>query len=79
MRTLALTIALLSMPAFAADYSPWATGDSAAGRSQRLAQTSDGYCCRHCTKNEQPCGHLCINRRDTCSLKPGCACPWDGR
>ena len=78
MRALALIVALMSMPVFAADNIPRTTRDSAAGTCQLLAQTSDGYCCRHCGRNERPCGRNCITAKDSCNEKPGgCACPFD--
>jgi len=58
MRVLALVVALLSVPAFAADYSPWPSQGERSGVSERteLAQQS---CCKKCSKG-QPCGNSCI-------------------
>ena len=50
MRGLALVVVLLSMPAFAADYTPWTKDEP--GASPSIAQTVEGYCCRHCRPNE---------------------------
>ena len=78
MRALALVIALLSMPAFAGGYTLWKTRGGALATCQLLAQTVEGYCCRHCGRNERPCGRNCISAKDFCSEKPGgCACPFD--
>ena len=78
MRALALMVALLGMPALAADHSPWTAKDAAVNSCQLLAQTSDGYCCRHCARNQRPCGSYCIGGKDICREKPGgCACPCD--
>jgi len=74
MRQLALVVVLLSMPAFAADYTPWTKDEP--GASPSIAQTVEGYCCRHCRPNEQPCGRTCIAAKAICKEKPGgCACP----
>jgi hypothetical protein len=78
MRVLALILTFLSVPAFAADYTPWTARDQQPDIRQFLAQTIEGYCCRHCERNQQPCGHSCIGAKATCKEKPGgCACPYD--
>ena len=78
MRALALLAALLIMPAFAPDDMPRTGKDSTPGTCQFLAQTVEGYCCRHCGRNERPCGRNCITAKDSCNEKPGgCACPFD--
>jgi len=76
MRALALIVVLFSMPALAADYTPWTTKD-APPPSQSIAQTVEGYCCLHCKRGEQPCGRTCIGAKKICTQKPGCACPHD--
>ena len=75
MRSLALVVALFSIPAFAADYSPWP--DSPVGKPVvaewvELAQQRQ-ECCKHCTKG-QPCGNTCISTKAKCKSPPGCAC-----
>jgi hypothetical protein len=74
MRTLALVVALLSVPAFAADYTPWPGRGSEPIASERieLAQQSQ-VCCKKCTKG-QPCGNSCISASAKCKQPPGCAC-----
>lgn len=73
MRALALVVALLSVPALAADYSPW-PGQEPASASEwlELAQQGD-RCCKRCTKG-QPCGNTCISTKSKCKSPPGCAC-----
>jgi hypothetical protein len=74
MRGLALVVALLSVPAFAADYSPWPGREPAPIASEwtELAQQGD-RCCKRCTKG-QPCGNTCISTKSKCKSPPGCAC-----
>src|SRR5580704_79469 len=74
MRVLALVIALLSVPAFAADYTPWPGHDVVASSLLlQRAKSSDDGCCKHCTKG-QPCGDSCISASAKCKQPPGCAC-----
>ena len=79
MRALIVALMLLSAPALAADYTPWPGRDSQPllSGSVELAQNGPS-CCRHCRKNEQPCGGKCISKKTTCTAKPGCACGADG-
>lgn len=74
MRILALVVALLSVPAFAANYSPWpgAEGRPIMSEAAELAQQGKS-CCKHCTKG-QPCGNTCISTKSKCKSPPGCAC-----
>jgi hypothetical protein len=74
MKALALILALLSMPAFAADYTPWPGREPVPIASElvELAQQRD-TCCKHCTKG-QPCGNSCIAASSKCKQPPGCAC-----
>jgi hypothetical protein len=74
MRAFAVLIALLSVPAFAADYSPWPAQEpgSLGAALVELAQQRDS-CCKHCTKG-QPCGNTCISAKAKCKQPPGCAC-----
>lgn len=74
MRALALVVALLSVPAFGADYSPWPGQEPApiAVPWLELAQQRD-TCCKHCTKGK-PCGNSCIAASSKCKQPPGCAC-----
>jgi hypothetical protein len=80
MRALIVALLLFSLPAAAADYTPW-PGQEAVPQfsldSIELAQNGRS-CCRHCSKSEQPCGSKCIPMKDTCTTKPGCACSVDG-
>jgi len=78
MRVLVLLAALLSMPALAADYSPWPDADAEPAGIELLAQAapqSQGsqqqsgpqrhpgdYCTRHCRPTEIPCGDGCMVR-----------------
>ena len=61
MRMLALVVALLSVPASAAEYTPWPAHEVVAPSLlfQRVKSSDDG-CCKHCTKG-QPCGDTCIS------------------
>jgi hypothetical protein len=63
MRGLALPVALLSMPAFAADHTPWPGHELEPGATAwvEMAQQRD-TCCKHCTKGK-PCGNSCIAAR----------------
>lgn len=74
MHRMVLLFALLSPPAFAADYTPWQ--ESPAGRPAlgllELAQQRD-TCCKHCKKGK-PCGNTCIATTSKCKQPPGCAC-----
>lgn len=73
MRVLALVVALLSVPAFGADYSPWPGREQASVADEwQLAQQGD-RCCKRCTKG-QPCGNTCISTKSKCKSPPGCAC-----
>ncbi len=73
MRALALVLALLSVPAFAADHTPWPAADRAdVAEPIELAQRGKA-CCKHCTKG-QPCGDSCISTKKKCTTPPGCAC-----
>jgi hypothetical protein len=71
---LALVVALLSVPSFAAEYTPWRGCDVVAPSLlfQRVKSSDDG-CCKHCTKG-QPCGDSCIAATAKCKQPPGCAC-----
>jgi hypothetical protein len=73
MRVLAVVVALLSVPAFAADYTPWAGHDVVAPSLLFRVKSSDDGCCKHCTKG-QPCGDSCISASAKCKQPPGCAC-----
>jgi hypothetical protein len=74
MRGLALVVALLSVPAFAANYTPWPgqEREPIAASLVELAQRQ-GTCCKHCTKGK-PCGNSCIAASSKCKQPPGCAC-----
>jgi ABC-type multidrug transport system fused ATPase/permease subunit len=37
-------------------------------------QPTQGYCCKICGSNSQPCGDSCISLKYTCHKPPGCAC-----
>jgi hypothetical protein len=37
-------------------------------------QPTQGYCCKVCSSNSQPCGDSCISLKYTCHKPPGCAC-----
>jgi hypothetical protein len=70
---LALVVALLSVPALAADYSPW-TDRGAAPVASELTELAQGdRCCKRCTKG-QSCGNTCISTKSKCKSAPGCAC-----
>lgn len=73
MRILVLLLVLFSLPALAADYSPWPEDDD--GPSICQAQSSPSqqtpqqqknqgypgrYCCVHCRVNEVPCNGKCV-------------------
>jgi hypothetical protein len=74
MRSLALVVALLSFPAFAADYTPWPGKGAAPVASQWIELAQQGQsCCKRCTKG-QPCGNSCIAASVKCKQPPGCAC-----
>ncbi len=78
MRVLVLIVALFSLPAFAADYTPWPAQKETPLDSLLLAQTIEEYCCKHCARDQKPCGRDCISEKAMCSAKPGgCACPHD--
>jgi hypothetical protein len=67
MRVLALVVALLSVPAFAAEYTPWPDQ----GRKPMAAtwiQQAQQTCCKRCTKG-QPCGNSCISASSKCSRR----------
>jgi hypothetical protein len=53
MRVLALVVALLSVPAFAADYTPW-PGQERGLVASTLVEQAQQSCCKRCTKG-QPC------------------------
>jgi len=74
MRGLSLVVALLSAPAFAADYTPWPGRDREplAPTWVELAQQGQ-TCCKKCTKGH-PCGNSCISASAKCKQPPGCAC-----
>jgi hypothetical protein len=74
MRILALVVALLSVSAFAADYTPWRgqEHEPMAFRLIELAQQAP-TCCKKCTKG-QPCGNSCIAASAKCKQPSGCAC-----
>jgi hypothetical protein len=74
MKALALILALLSTPAFAADYTPWPGQEPPpiAAAWVEMAQQRDA-CCKHCTKGK-PCGNSCIAASSKCKQAPGCAC-----
>ena len=75
MKALALIVALLSVPAFAADNTPWpGKGDGAiASKWVDLAQQQPQKCCKHCTKGK-PRGNTCISAKSSCKSPSGCAC-----
>jgi hypothetical protein len=62
-----LAIALLSVPAFAADYSSWPGREPApiATEWRELAQQGD-RCCKRRTKG-QPRGNTCISTKNKCN------------
>jgi hypothetical protein len=77
MRVLVLLAALLSMPALAADYTPWPDADAEPAGIELLAQAAPqgqsqqqsgsqrypgDYCTRHCRPNEIPCGDGCMSK-----------------
>jgi hypothetical protein len=73
-KTLALVVALLSVPAYAADYSPWLSQERKVSASEWTELAQQGQtCCRKCTKG-QPCGNSCIAANAKCKQPPGCAC-----
>lgn len=74
MRALALVVGLLSIPAFAADYTPWPgrSDEPAASEWVELVQQAQA-CCKHCSKGK-PCGNTCISASSKCKQPPGCAC-----
>ena len=89
-RALALLLALVSLPALAADVSPWLNDDPPAScqakstpqtpQQQQERQGYPGrYCCLHCRPNEAPCGGKCLpavnGKMAYCKGPPGCACP----
>ena len=74
MKALALVVALLSVPAFAADHSPWPGHGDRTIASEWIVQTQQGQsCCKHCTKGK-PCSNSCIAATSKCKQPPGCAC-----
>jgi hypothetical protein len=88
MRILVLLLALLSLPALAADHSPGPTDDAGPSicqaQSQQSPQQPQGhpgrYCCVHCRHNEVPCNGKCVvppagGKKAFCKGPPGCACP----
>jgi len=72
MRALALVVALLSVPAFAADYTPW-PGQEREPIASKWIELAQQTCCKKCTKG-QPCGNSCISASAKCKQPPGCAC-----
>jgi hypothetical protein len=64
---------LLSVRAFAGDYTPWPGREPApiAGELTELAQQGE-RCCKRCTKGK-PCGNSCIAQDNKCKQPPGCA------
>jgi hypothetical protein len=69
-----LVVALFSVPAFAADYSPWPGQGDRAIASEWVEQAQQGQsCCKRCTKGK-PCGNSCIAANSKCKQPPGCAC-----
>jgi hypothetical protein len=70
MRALALVVALLSVPAIAAEYTPWADRERVPAASEWAEQAQ--VCCKHCTKGK-PCGNSCIAASSKCKQPPGCA------
>ena len=74
MRILVLVVALLSVPAFAADYTPWPGQERQPITSSWVELAQQGQaCCKKCTKG-QPCGNSCISASAKCKQPPGCAC-----
>jgi len=71
---LILVVALLSVPAIAADYTPWPGREPEpfAMALVEMAQQRD-TCCKHCTKGK-PCGNSCIAASSKCKQPPRCAC-----
>ena len=73
-RVLVLLMALVSLPALAADYTPWLNDDGPAAVCQAQSKPSSSkeqqspdkqaypgrYCCVHCRPNEAPCGGKCL-------------------
>jgi hypothetical protein len=88
MRILVLLLALLSLPALAADPTAWVADDAPVmvcqAQSQSQPQQPQGYpgryCCVHCRANEIPCNGKCVapqssGKKAFCKAPPGCACP----
>jgi hypothetical protein len=74
MRGLALVVALFSVPAFAADYTPWPGHERQLIATDWVELAQQGQtCCKKCTKG-QPCGNSCISASAKCKQPPGCAC-----
>jgi hypothetical protein len=74
MKALALVVALASVPAFAADYSPWPGREDEPTIATWIEQAQQAQsCCKHCTKGK-PCGNSCIAANSKCKQPPGCAC-----
>jgi hypothetical protein len=74
MKTLAVIVALISVPAFAVDYSPWPARDPEPISLPWLQLAQQGQkCCKHCS-NGKPCGNSCIAASSKCKQPPGCAC-----
>ncbi len=72
MRALALVVGLITFPALAGNYTPWA--DAPRERTSQFTPAQQGQaCCKHCTKGK-PCGNSCIDTKKTCRSAPGCAC-----
>ena len=70
----ALVVALLSVPAFAADHSPWLGAPDRPPMSEWVELAQQGQtCCKQCSKG-QPCGNTCISAKSKCKSAPGCAC-----
>jgi hypothetical protein len=73
MRVLALVVALLSVPAFAADHTPWPGRERERIVVSKWVELAQQTCCKRCTKG-QPCGNTCISANAKCRQPPGCAC-----
>jgi hypothetical protein len=72
MKALALVVALLSVPAFAADYTPW-LGQERVPAASKWVELAQQTCCKKCTKG-QPSGNSCISASSKSKQPPGCAC-----
>jgi len=72
MTALVVVVALLSVPAFAADHTPW-PGQEREPVASKWVELAQQTCCKKCTRG-QPCGNSCISASAKCKQPPGCAC-----